>query len=318
MIHVSHPTPDLRDVEVLGLGVAVRDLTVWLDHHPAPDEKLPAQNFVESGGGPVSTALVTLARLGTRCGFLGLVGDDHAGRFVKDEMEREGVNCDGLVLRSGIETPTSVILVVEEHRTICEWRQEIVPLEPEALARIEPAIDRCRYLLVDGRMPDAQIAAARRVRSAGGAVVLDAGHPRPGVDALLPHTDVAILSHTFPAALPGSPEPEAFLSHLVSRMAPDGRRIAGLTLGARGCIIQSGDARSLSLPAHTVEVADTTGAGDVFHAAFVHALLAKDDLESAARFANAAAALKCRGKTGRAPIPGRAQIRHFAGLHMSK
>jgi len=312
---ISTDGPEAPPVlDVLGLGVAVRDATVWLDHFPAPDEKLPAAAFVESGGGPVPTALVVLSRLGRRCGFVGLVGDDEAGRFVRRELEREGVDTRGLETRPGHETPTSVILVVGPHRTICEWRQEVVPVAPEALVPLRPALEGCRALHVDARMPDAQSEAAAIVRRHGGVVMLDAGHPRPGVDLLLPNVDIAILSSTFPGRLPDAPEPEAFLDDLASRLPDDGPRIAGLTLGPDGCLLRDGDGSLVRIPGHAIEAVDTTGAGDVFHAAFLDAHLDGADVEAAGRFANGAAALKCLGRSGRAPLPDRAAIRDFSGL----
>jgi len=307
--HASHSS---RKIDVVGMGVAVRDVTVWLDHFPEPDEKLPARDCVESGGGPVPTALVVLSRLGRTCGFVGLVGEDDAGRFVRRELERENVDVTGLRVAPDLETPASIILAVGAHRTICEWRQEIVPLEPSALIPLRSMLENCRALHVDGRMPDAQIEAAAIVRDAGGIVMLDAGHPRPGVDRLLPHVDIAILSSTYPGRLRNAPDREDFLGDLVSKLSSGGPRIAGLTLGPDGCLLRAGDEDAIRLPGHTVEAIDTTGAGDVFHAAFLAAYLEGDDLEAAGRFANAAAALKCLGRTGRAPIPDRDGIRAFA------
>ena len=304
----------MNTCDVFGIGVAPRDLTVWLEHHPAADEKLPAEMFIESGGGPVPTALVALTRWGHSCGFAGVVGDDHAGRFVRDELAREGVDPAGLDLRSGVDTPTSLILVSGPHRTICEWRQVVLPLGAEAIEPLAPALERCRALLIDGRMPEAQDAAARHVRRGGGFVMLDAGHPRPGVEDVLPVTDVAIVSHTYPAGLPGRPEPEDFLEDLRGRLAPDGLRIVGVTRGAAGCIVRSAREGPIRIPGHDVEVVDTTGAGDIFHAGFAAALLDGASLEDSARFANAAAALKCRGRTGRAILPTIGEIRGFAGL----
>jgi len=300
--------------DVFGIGVAPRDLTVWLDHHPAADEKLAAEMFIESGGGPVPTALTHLVRFGYRCGFAGVVGDDLAGRFVRDELVREGVDPVGLVFETGADTPTSLILVSGEHRTICEWRQVVLPLDPAALEPLAEMLSGCRALLVDARLPDAQVAAARRVREGGGFVLLDAGHPRPGVEDVLPFSDVAIVSHTYPAGRPGSPSPEEFLSDLIGLLPEDGMRIGGVTLGADGCIVQQGGQDPIRVPGHDVEVTDTTGAGDVFHAGFAAALLEGESLEAAARFANAAAALKCRARTGRARLPTREEIRGFAGL----
>jgi sulfofructose kinase len=294
--------PEITNIEILGLGVAVRDIAVWVGHHPAADEKLPATDFRETGGGPVATALTTLSGWGRRCAFTGIVGDDASGRFVKDAFVAAGVNVDGLVLSGDVETPASVIIVSGEHRTICEWRQEDVPFPASELRRVESAFDNCRCLLVDGRMPEAQVEAASRVRAAGGFVMLDAGKPRPGVDALLPQTDVAILSHDYHSKLADGTTEDEFLESLVARLAPDGLQIAGLTLGADGCVVRTARSGPMRFPAQKVRVEDTTGAGDVFHAGFAHALLDGADPADAARFANAAAAEKCRGRTGRPTI----------------
>jgi ribokinase len=299
---------------IIGIGVAVRDVAVWVDHHPAADEKLPATDFRETGGGPVATALVTLAGWGRSCAFAGVVGDDESGRFVRNSFVAAGVDVRGLVLSPTAETPASIILVSGEHRTICEWRQEALPLPEDELSRIDSLFAGCRGLLVDGRMPEAQVAAARRVRAAGGFVMLDAGKPRPGVDALLPVTDVAILSHDFHAKLDDGSSREEFLATLVSRLAPDGLRIAGLTLGAEGCVIRTAEREPEYFSAFPVDVEDTTGAGDVFHAGFAEALLAGTEVPDAARFSNAAAALKCRGRTGRPGLPSVAEIRNLADI----
>jgi sulfofructose kinase len=126
--------------------------------------------------------------------------------------------------------------------------------------------------------------------------------------------DVAILSSTFPRHLSGAPAPGTFLDDLVGRLADGGPCVAGLTLGPGGCLVRSADRPAIRIPGHETEVLDTTGAGDVFHGAFLAAWLEGEDLERSARLANAAAALKCRGRTGRAPLPDRAAIRALAGL----
>jgi len=297
--------------DVVGVGLAVRDITVLLDAFPTPDEKYRAKGLFESSGGPVPTALVTLARLGRRTAFCGVVGDDPVGRFLVDDLSREGVDAWGVVRRQGIPSPTSVILVEGGRRTIFEGWQNDLPLVLKEVLPLEP----CRYLLVDARLPELQAELARRVRTAGGQVVLDCGHPRPGVEEILSLSDVAILSHTYLRAVHGNEQdPAKFLEDIYARLPEGGHRIAGLTLGAEGCVIHSSDSSTVWIPGHRVEAVDSTGAGDVFHGAFIHALLANEPPEVAARFANAAAALKCRGMTGRAPVPPEKEIRDFAGI----
>lgn len=301
-----------KTLDAVGLGVAVRDLTVLLDSFPRPDAKVRARDFAESGGGPVPTALVTMARLGARTAFAGVVGDDPAGSFLVEGLEREGVDVSAVARKADCPTPASLILVEKEgRRTVCEWRQSDLPFREEDLERITPLLGRTRLLLVDARLSRVQLEAARRVRRAGGLVMLDCGHPRAGVEDLLRESDIAILSHSYPRELQGDRfAPEAFALSLAAGLAPSGPGIAGVTLGARGCVIASGG-ETFRIPGHRVTAIDTTGAGDVFHGAFAHALLRGEDPLQAARFANAAAALKCLGLTGRAPIPPEAEIRGF-------
>jgi len=299
------------ELDVIGIGVAVRDLTVLLDEFPRPDEKYRARGFFESSGGPVPTALVTLARLGRRVAFRGVVGDDPVGAFIIDDLQREGVDVEGVVRRPGLRSPSSVILVEGGRRTIFEGWQTDLPLAVEDVL----PLPSCRYFLADVRLPQVQIEAARQARSLDTQVVLDCGHPRPGVEEILSLTDVAILSHTYPRALGGDTHDAAsFLDELHDKLAEGGHRIAGLTLGPEGCAIRSADSSTVWIPGHKVQAVDSTGAGDVFHGAFLHALLAGETPEVAARFANAAAALKCEGMTGRAPIPSEKEIRDLAGV----
>jgi sugar/nucleoside kinase (ribokinase family) len=284
---------------------------VRLARYPEPDEKVPAEELRELGGGPVPNALVTLARLGRRGALLGVVGDDAGGRLVRHELEAEGVDCSPLELRAGFATPSSVILVHGSRRAVCEHGQADLPLGPEALAGV--TLPPGAPLLVDGRLPALQQAAARRARAAGGLVMLDAGRRRPGLDELLGLVDVAIVSHSFPRREGVPPARfEAFVNELRERLPRDGRRIAGVTLGAEGCLVAWEARAPVHVPALPGPVVDTTGAGDVFHGACLDELLASGDPLRAARFANAAAGLKCRGFTGRAPLPTRAEIAALA------
>jgi ribokinase len=301
-------------LDAVGIGVAVRDVTVLLEAFPAPETKTRALGFAVSGGGPVPTALVTLARLGARTALVSVVGDDPAGRRVLGELRREGVDVSACAVRTGFATPASVVLVERGgRRAVCEWGQAGLPLGVESVSAFRPALEACRCLLVDARLPDLQVEAARIVRSAGGRVVLDCGHPRPGVETLLGLSDVAILSHSYARALRGEGfDPEAFVADLAEALPRDGPRIAGLTLGPSGCVISWDGGEPVRVKAPEVAAVDTTGAGDVFHGAFVHALLRGEGPAAAARFACAAAALKCEGLTGRAPLPPEAAIRALA------
>ncbi|HXV60523.1 MAG TPA: PfkB family carbohydrate kinase [Vicinamibacteria bacterium] len=291
--------------DAIGVGLAVRDISVLMDRYPRADEKLRASAFYESGGGPVATALVTLARFGRSTAISAVVGEDPVGKMIVDGLRREGVDTEGVAVRNDFVSPTSVIIVENGRRTILEAPHGVgFPLSWEAVRRL-PLSD-CRALLVDARCIDVQIRAAREARRAGAIVVLDCGHPREGVEELLTTTDVAILSHTYSEA--AAHEPRSFLGWLLDRLPRDGPAIAGVTLGEKGCAIASRSEPFTQLAGHRVTAVDTTGAGDVFHGAFVHAWLDSRSAIAAARFANCAAAVKCAGMTGRASLPSAEEL----------
>jgi ribokinase len=294
--------------DAIGIGLAVRDVSVLLDRYPRADEKVPAREFHESGGGPVPTALVTLSRLGRRSALSALVGDDAVGRFILEGLVRECVDTSSVATRSDFASQTSVILVENARRTIMEAPKSVgLPLEWSDVERLP--LEECKALLVDARAVDVQLRAAEQVRRAGGLVVLDCGRPRAGVEELLRHSDIAILSHSYPLAVYGENyEVCEFVEEIRGQLPTDGPAIAGLTLGEEGCAVGSRSEPIRRFDGLSVRALDTTGAGDVFHGAFVHAYLKTSSVAESARFANVAAAKKCEGMTGRAPIPEEAVI----------
>jgi ribokinase len=302
-------------IDALGIGVAVRDVAVLLETFPEPNHKYQAKDMFDTGGGPVPTALVTLSRLGRKVCFAGVVGNNAAGRFIVESLEQENVDTRAVVFREGFHSPTSVILVENGRRTILECWQYNLPLRFDELETKDIPWRNIRFLLVDARMVEIQMEAAKRVRNAGGLVLLDCGHPRPGVDELLSVIDIALFSYTYPKTLYGENyDINDFLGRIRNRQPHDGPRIAGVTLGSEGCALSTTENPLIRIPGHQVVALDSTGAGDVFHGAFVHEYLRSRHPEKAARFANAAAALKCEGMTGRSPIPPEDEILRLARI----
>ena len=292
----------MKEWYAIGIGVVVRDISVLVDLYPAADEKRRAEAIYESGGGSVPTALVTLSRFGHRTAISTLVGDDSVGRFILDGLGAENVDASSVAIRKEFASQTSVIIVENGRRTILDAPLGVgFPLTWDDVAKLP--FDRSEALLIDARAPEVQLKAAAMVRSTGGLVMLDCGHPREGVDDLLGNTDIAIFSHTYPRSLGGEDyETESFLREIKERLPQTGPRVVGVTLGHRGCVVLA-DEKLTRVPPHAVETLDTTGAGDVFHGAYLHAFLKTGSPVEAARFANVAAARKCEGMSGRAPLP---------------
>jgi sugar/nucleoside kinase (ribokinase family) len=300
----------MREFDVIGVGLSALDYLGIIDQYPPPaDVKIQMSEFTKQGGGPVATALVALARLGANVAFVGKMGDDDSGNFMKSELEKENVDVSHVVIEpGGISQPA--FIVVDKNtggRTIFWSESNISPLRASEIDR--DFVTSGRILHLDGLQMEAGIIAARWARESGMTVVLDGDTIRHGIDGLIALTHVLIASKNFAEKLTGEKDPKKAMQNMRS-MGPD---IVGITLGEDGCIL-SWDDKTLHKTGFKVDVVDTTGAGDVFHGAFIYGLLRDWSIERTADFANAVAAMKCRKLGGRSGIPTLDEVIKFMSV----
>ena len=294
-------------LDVVGLGYCAWDYLGVVDHIPEFDAPtVGLGDFLSSGGGPVATALVALARLGARAGYIGVVGDDEPGYRIKGAFEQAGVDVQRMRVQSGARTPVCMVLVQAQtgQRTILCYRgtRREVDLQPADHAYITSA----RFLHLDGHHISAAITAAQWMREAGGTVVLDANKPRPRLDELLPWVDVLITNARFPTAYTSRQN----LNDAADTLMELGAQIVVTTQGESGCVCFTQEG-VWNVPGFPVPVVDTTGAGDAFHGAFIYGLMQDWPIERTADFASALAALNCTALGGRAALPTLDQVLSF-------
>jgi ribokinase len=289
----------MKKNDVIGVGLSAIDYLGIVDEYPPPaDKKIRMPQFTRQGGGPVATALVALSRLGARTAFVGKMGDDESGKLMKSQLAEEDVDVSQIVMEPGASSQPAFIIVDQAtgRRTIFWSEANVSPLRACEMDR--EFITSARILHLDGLQMEAGLAAAQWARDANITVVLDGDTMRDGIDELVGLTDVLITSQNFAGQFTGENDLEAAI-HKMRSLGPE---IVGITLGDDGCIL-SWETNLLRKPTYKVDVVDTTGAGDVFHGAFIYGLLQEWSLEKTAEFANAVAAMKCRKLGGRAGIP---------------
>ena len=225
-----------------------------------------------------------------------------------DELEEEGVDVSRVVVEEGGRSQYAFIMVDRStaSRTILWTRGSLEPFTAEDVDC--GLVEGARGLLIDSLEPPAALAAARRAREAGIPVVIDAGTLRDGVRELLPLSDYIVASELFAEQISeGGDHLEAL--EVIMDYGPEA---AVVTLGERGCAALTGSGL-LEVPGFEVDAVDTTGAGDVFHGAFIFGVLEGWDIERICIFSNAVAALKCRRLGGRAGIPDLQEALNFLG-----
>ena len=294
--------PADREFDAVGFGLNAVDHLLVAPEYPAFDTKTRLLEHEQSAGGQTASAMVALQRLGRRTAYAGRFGSDAAGRFGLDTLRAEGVDTSRAEVVDGARNQIAYIVIDARtgERTILWDRDERLAYRAEEAPADFAA--RGRVLHLDAHDPPACARLAREARAAGTLVSADIDNIYEGLPELLPHLDVLISSSSFPRRLTGLREEREALVELKSRLRSDA--LVGMTLGARGAIVYQ-EGRFVTSPALEVPGAcrDTTGAGDAFHAGFIHALLDGRDLEECMRMGCAVAALKCRRLGARAGLP---------------
>jgi sugar/nucleoside kinase (ribokinase family) len=250
-------------MRALFIGQTYIDVTFLTDHIPVGDEKHVASDYAVSFGGNAVTAAFCCAKLSIKPDLLAPVADDWLGRMFLDMAMKYDIR---LHQRKVGASSLSFIMPKDGKRAIVRCRDDHY-LAPFPLLDLTG----CRALHIDGHQPDAAIFYARRCREAGILTSLDGGGLRSNTHELLAFIDVAMVAERFCEQMRMTPT--AMLDYLKSR----GCRIGGVTLGERGLIWydENGIVRANpALPIPASRVIDTSGAGDVFHGAYVYSYLA--------------------------------------------
>ena len=302
----------MMQIDVVGLGASTVDVLTLVDHLPAEDEVLRAIDISVQGGGPVATAIVTLARLGASAAMIDTIGDDWRGALIRDEFQREGVSVEYLKSGKGWTSSTSCILVKKDNgaRSIV-W---LPGTAPEFISSDLPrsAIASAKILHLNGRHWEACLAAARIAREAGVQVSFDggAGRYRAELRQLVPLTDICIVARDFAEKY----TQESDIAKAAEALLSSGPGLVVITDGTRGSWVHSRAGRSFHQPAYLLpQVVDTTGCGDSYHGAFLFGVLKGFDLEKTAALASAVAALNSQRLGGRSGLPSYEQVDSFLG-----
>jgi len=293
-------------VDVAGVGLNATDTIIRLPHFPAFNSKVEFRVSEVLPGGQVASAIIACSRWGLKTRYVGKIGDDSFGRLHRDEMEAAGVEAHWIVTPD-CQSQSSYILVDERsgERTVLWKRDPRLELLPRELQR--EWVVCSRLLHVDGHDCANAATAARWAREENIPVTADLDNLYPGVEVLLENTGYVITSREFPGRLSGENDLFVSLPLIASRF---GCQLTAATLGEDGVLAWDGAAFHYS-PAFDLRPVDTTGAGDIFHAAFAFAMLNGQNLPGQLEFSCAAAGLACMGVGARGGIAPLAKIEEF-------
>jgi ribokinase len=318
---------------VVVVGAVNVDMVVTAPRLPGPGETVVGPEVRRYGGGKGANAAVAAARAGARVRYVGAVGADDLGRGALAELRAEGVVVDDVAVYD--RTPTGVALIVVDERgenQIAVGAGANDRVSPDAVrAALRAAFD-VGCVLVSSEIPGPAVAAAvEEATAAGVPCVLNPAPVIPVLADLLKHGplltpnagELAALATVVGGAdrprtsdterVPSGPWPPAgvLVDALVRArgLGEHTRSAVVVTLGGDGVLVVAPDGATEHLPPCPTTVRDTTGAGDTFNGVLAAHLAVGEDLVTAARAANAAAALSVAAVGARGGMPSASAIK---------
>lgn len=299
--------------------VALGELLI--DFTESGNSKSGQRLFEQNPGGAVANVLCGAERLGLNTAFIGKVGDDMHGHFLKDTLQKNGVDTSGLVLATDVFTTLAFVSLSKSGE-----REFSFARKPGADTRLTQAevnkelVKNCKVFhvgslsLTDEPVRSATLSAVKLAKENGAAISYDPNYRarlwKSEEDAmiqmrsLIPFADLIKISDEETVLLTGKKEPEEAISYLLDK----GVRCAVITMGKKGAMAGVGSVSTAVPTFESAAVVDTTGAGDSFWAAFLSCViknggiseLASENVAQYLRYANAAATV-CVGKRGAIP-----------------
>lgn len=281
-------------------------------------------NYLQGFGGDTSNAAIAAARAGARTAYLTRLGQDSFGDLLLDLWKTEQVDTSGI--ERDTAAPTGLYFVTHgangHEFTYRRAGSAAARMDADWLERAatQAVLRSTKFLHVSGislaisaSARGAALLAMRQARESGAQVAFDANlrlklwtleQAREGIAQAMALTDVFLPSIDDVTALNGMRDP----AQVIAWGHQAGARLVVVKLGADGCVASDGR-RQQALPGHRVQAVDATGAGDCFSGNLLARLAAGDDVFTAARYANAAAALAVQGWGAVAPLPRPGQVR---------
>ena len=276
---------------VLCIGHATYDVVIPVSSYPKENTKNRIDGkSICCGGGPAANAAYLLGKWGVETYFSGLVGYDNEARVIEKEFEHVGVKLNYFIKDIDYKTTKSYVIVNTSNasRTSLACKNEVKYID-DINIDIKPDI-----ILVDGQELELSKQVIEKNKQAK--VVIDAGRCVDNVIELCKLSDYIVCSKEFAEEYTKTKDLEDMFNILMQ----DFKAEIVITLEAEGCAYYDNEVKIIS--AIPTEAIDTTGAGDIFHGAFVYGLSQDWNMYHILSFANTTSSLSVTRLTGRKSI----------------
>lgn len=293
------------------LGSINVDTTYHVAQFPEPGETLSATDKSSAPGGKGANQAVAAARSGAKTTFIGMVGADNEGHFMREALQEDGVDTQfvGNDVRHGTGTAL-VTLDANGQNDIMVYGGANQAMTTDVLAKTDALWDEVDFLVSQFETPqEVTLAAFKMAKEHGVTTVLNPAPAKEILPGLLAVTDVIAPNETESALLTGIEiNGEEDLVKTADYFRAKGVATTLVTLGSRGAYFNH-NGKSGIVPAFKVKAVDTTAAGDTFIGALVSQLTSSlENLATAITYAQRASSITVQGMGAMPSIPTKDQV----------
>ena len=292
------------------LGNSVYDTTVITDSFPIENQKQETLEIVECGGGNAANCAYLLSSWKCDVDLLSVVGDDYYGRKIMQEYYNIGIDSTYIEIKQNYKTRRSYVIANKKNNT-----RTIIssPKQNKKSIKITPA-SNYDYILIDGNYIDTAKELLNKNKNA--TVILDLEKNIKEIVELGKKATYIICSEDFAEKFAKISLKKHDISTLKEchKKMEDYFKIPNIiiTLGKHGSFTKT-DKYKL-IPTIKVDSIDTTGAGDMFHAAFAYFISHNYDIEKAIKYSSIASALSTKKVGCRYKIPSLKEVLEYDQL----
>ena len=309
--------------EITALGESLIDFT------PSGTSEAGMRIFEQNPGGAPANALAVFAKFGEKAAFIGKVGNDMHGLFLKETMEKAGIDTKGMIISDKVFTTLAFVSLNEQGEREFSFARK--PGADTCLMEQEVNVDIINdskilhigsLSLTDEPCRSATFYALQQAKDAGKIISYDPNYRAllwesvesaiAGMRSPLDYVDVMKISDEETKFLTDIEDPEEAAKALLAK----GVSLVAVTLGKDGAYVCTKEGGAV-VPGFESKVVDTTGAGDSFWGGFLYQLaksgkrpeeVTLEEAKTFARFGNAVASLCVEKRGGIPAMPTMEQV----------
>ena len=288
----------MQAYDVLTIGRSCVDFIIVVDEFPQENSKMPLDSRLMEAGGQGGTSACCVAKLGGKVSYIGQVGDDTEGQFCLSRLRAFDVDTNFTKIIPKGKTPVAYIIVTKSNgnRTIVYEKNSLPRLNIKNIP--QDLIFNSKVIMID---PETTYLIKDLNHKLKAKIVYDCERWQPDMEYMLKSADFFIPSSEFLDSTDLFDKNEPFFKKIIQLNQMVKNQLI-ITSGENGAYYFSNN-NLYHVEVPKVNVKDTIGAGDNFHAAFSLAISKKYDLHEAVKFAVSVATLSCSEYGGKNGIP---------------